>query len=506
MRKKTAKTVLATMLCALCLLAVPQAFAEAGTWEAAEREMRLVLSEAFYRFVAGDTEAAKDYVNRAWKEHYLGTFENEVKTRVSPERAENINEWFAYIVQSLDNGKSQTEIRDDFNELNTVLRVTARRLDGHEEPAASKRNWTKTAQEMAAVLDRADEHYRAGDTAAAKKTVDYAYYGFYEKLGFEKTVMAYISGARASQVEYQFSTIKKAMTSGASAGEVRETLDTLARYLLEDGGQLDGKSENAVAVFLGSLFIILRDGFEAILIVSAIIAYLIKSGNRKKTKAVYIGSLIALGASIVMAFAFNALAGATENRELVEGITVLFAVAVLFYVSNWMVGKAEATAWTGYIEGKVQSSVAKGSLFSLAFAAFLAVFREGAELILFYWALLADTQTYVSMVWAGLGAGCAVLVVIYILIRFMSVRLPLKPFFMGTSVVLSLMAVSFIGTGVKNLQTANVVGVTPVSGIASFDLFAIYPTVETLIPQGVLLAILVVTFAFQIRKWSIKKG
>jgi high-affinity iron transporter len=95
-----------------------------------------------------------------------------------------------------------------------------------------------------------------------------------------------------------------------------------------------------------------------------------------------------------------------------------------------------------------------------------------------------------------------VLVVIYILIRFMSVRLPLKPFFLGTSVVLSLMAVSFIGTGGKNLQTANVVGVTPVSGITSFDLFGIYPTVETLIPQGVLLAVLVVTFVFQIRKWK----
>ncbi|MDR2743207.1 MAG: FTR1 family iron permease [Treponema sp.] len=355
---------------------------------------------------------------------------------------------------------------------------------------------------MAAVLDRAYEIYRTGDTANAKATVDYAYYGFYEKLGFEKTVMAYISGARASQVEYQFSAIKRAMTNGTSAGEVKKTLDTLSQYLLEDAGQLDGKSENAVAVFLGSLFIILRDGFEAILIVSAIIAYLIKSGNKKKTKAVYLGSLVALGASVVMAFAFNALAGAAESRELVEGITVLFAVAVLFYVSNWMVGKAEAAAWTGYIEGKVQSSVAKGSLFSLASAAFLAVFREGAELILFYWALLVDTQTYVSMVWAGLGVGCAVLVVIYILIRFMSVRIPLKPFFMGTSVVLSIMAVSLIGTGVKNLQTANVVGVSPVSGIASFDLLGIYPTVETLIPQGVLLAVLMVTFAFQIRKWK----
>jgi high-affinity iron transporter len=368
--------------------------------------------------------------------------------------------------------------------------------------AAEYNSWHEIVEAMSAVCDDAYDLYLSGDVTNAKKKIDEAYYGFYEKLGFEKTVMAYISGANASKTEYQFSAIKKAMTRGASLEEVRETLDTLSRYLLEDAGQLDGKSENAVAVFLGSLFIILRDGFEAILIVSAIIAYLIKSGNKKKTKAVYIGALIALGASIVMAFAFNALAGAAENRELVEGITVLFAVAVLFYVSNWMVGKAEAAAWTGYIEGKVQSSVAKGSLFSLAFAAFLAVFREGAELILFYWAMLVDTQTYVSMVWAGLGAGCVVLVVIYILIRFMSVRIPLKPFFMGTSVVLSLMAVFLIGTGVKNLQTANVIGVTPVSGIVSFDLFGVYPTVETLIPQGVLLAALVVTFAFQIRKWK----
>jgi high-affinity iron transporter len=502
LRKKTAVVTLPAILCAFCLLTGPQAFADAGPWEAAEREMRLVLSEAFYRFVAGDTGAAKDYVNRAWKEHYTRVFENEVKSQISPARAENINEWFVYVIEELDKNKSQTEMRKDFNDLNHLLSVTARRLDGYEEPTASKRNWTKTAQEMAAVLDRAYETYRTGDTANAKATVDYAYYSYYEKLGFEKTVMAYISGTRASQVEYQFSAIKKTMTNKASTEEVRETLDTLSKYLLEDADQLDGKSENAVAVFLGSLFIILRDGFEAILIVSAIIAYLIKSGNKKKTKAVYIGSLIALGASVVMAFAFNALAGATENRELVEGITVLFAVAVLFYVSNWMMGKAEASAWTGYIEGKVQSSVAKGSLFSLAFAAFLAVFREGAELILFYWALLVDTQTYVSMVWAGLGVGCAVLVVIYILIRFMSIRLPLKPFFMGTSVVLSIMAVSFIGTGVKNLQTANVVGVTPISGIASFDLLGIYPTVETLIPQGVLFAVLVVTFTLQIRKWK----
>jgi high-affinity Fe2+/Pb2+ permease len=257
MYKKTAKVVLSAILCAMCLLTGPHVFAEAGLWEEAEREMRLILSEAFYQSVAGDREAAKDYVNRAWKEHYLGAFENEVKSRISPARDENINEWFAYVIKALDEGKSQAEMREDFNDLNHLLNVTARRLDGHEEPTASKRNWIKTAQEMTAVLDSAYETYRSGDIANAKAAVDYAYYSYYEKLGFEKAVMAYISGARASQVEYQFSAIKKTMTNKASTEEVRETLDTMSKYLLEDAGQLDGKSENAIAVFLGSLFIVL---------------------------------------------------------------------------------------------------------------------------------------------------------------------------------------------------------------------------------------------------------
>jgi high-affinity iron transporter len=165
-----------------------------------------------------------------------------------------------------------------------------------------------------------------------------------------------------------------------------------------------------------------------------------------------------------------------------------------------MVSKSEAAAWTSYIEGKVQSSITKGSVYSLAFAAFLAVFREGAETILFYQALLAGTKTHSNMIWIGLGVGCVALVAIYLLIRFMSIKLPLKPFFLGTSVLLFIMSVSFVGTGIKELQEGNLVGVTPVPGISSVDILGIYPTLETLIPQVALLALAVVTFVIQIKK------
>jgi high-affinity iron transporter len=367
--------------------------------------------------------------------------------------------------------------------------------------AAEYSSWGAVVDEMALVCDEAYAVYLTGDIAGAKAQVDVAYYSFYEKLGFERTVMAYVSGDRAALVEYQFSFIKKAMTAQAPVTEIREGLDTLVTYLREDAGQLDGKEESAAAVFVASLLIILREGFEAILIVGAIIAYLIKSGNKDRTRPVYGGAILALGASVIMAFILNALAGANgAKQEVVEGVTMLIAVAVLFYVSNWMVSKAEAGAWSSYIEGRVQSSLQRGSIMSLAFAAFLAVFREGAEVILFYQALLADTETYTNMIWTGFGVGCVALVIVYILIRVLSLRLPLKPFFLGTSILLAVMAISFIGSGVKELQEGNVVGVTPVSGITSVDLLGIYPTAETLIPQAILALITIVTFIWQIRK------
>ncbi|MDR1398296.1 MAG: FTR1 family iron permease [Treponema sp.] len=496
------KLVLSVWVVALISLTADPVFADAGYWEGREHEMRLVLSEAYYRFVAADVEGARALVDRAYAEHYQGDFEQNVRGIISNARAENIDEWFDYLKTSLEAGKSQQEIREDFNQLNHLLSVTAMRLDGKEEPVATTRSWAKTADEMAAVLEQANARYVAGNPQGAKDQVDVVYFQFYEKVGFERMTLNRISGARAAQVEYQFSAIKRAINQGASQEEVKAALNTLSTWLREDAAQLDGRVESAAVVFIESLLIIVREGFEAILIVGAIIAYLLKSGNKNRTRSVYWGSIIALGASIVMAWILSQITSVTggQNQEIIEGATMLLAVAVLFYVSNWMVSKAEAEAWSGYIESKVQSSINKGSMFSLAFAAFLAVFREGAETILFYQALLASTETYISMIWLGLGIGVIILVVIYILIRVLSIRLPLKPFFLGTSVLLFVMSITFVGNGIKELQEGNIIPVTPVSGVASVDILGIYPTRETLVPQLILLAITIATFIIQLRR------
>jgi high-affinity iron transporter len=488
------------------MMAVSPVFADAGYWEGMERDIRLILTEAYYRYVSGDAEEAAALIDSAFSEYQETGFEAEVRTVISPARAENIQEWFEYVKSIMREGKAQGEVRENHNELLHLMRVTANRLDGREEPPALARNWAKTAEEMASVLNKAKDLYSSGDPRGAKDQVDVAYFQFYEKVGFEKIVMSRISGARAAQVEYQFSAIKKAINNQASQGEVTVELDTLSAWLREDAAQLDGREESAIVVFLGSLLIIVREGFEAIIIVGAIIAYLLKSGNKKSTRPVYWGSVIALGVSVIMAWILNRITSVAggQNQEIIEGGTMLLAVVVLFYVSNWMVSKAEAEAWTDYIEGKVQSSITRGSMFSLAFAAFLAVFREGAETILFYQALLASTESYINMIWLGLGVGVVALVIIYILIRVLSIRLPLKPFFLGTSVLLFIMSITFIGNGIKELQEGNVVGVSQIAGVPSVDILGIYPTLETLIPQIVLLAVTAATFIIQLRRGKAK--
>jgi high-affinity iron transporter len=204
-------------------------------------------------------------------------------------------------------------------------------------------------------------------------------------------------------------------------------------------------------------------------------------------RTVYYNGGAAIAASIVAAFAMQQVFETSgANQEIIEGVTMLLATVVLFCVSNWMFSKAEAEAWKGYIESKVRSAVETGSGFALGAAAFLAVFREGAETILFYQAMLSDVQSNTGMIWAGFGVGCVALVGVFAIIRYGSLRLPLKPFFIGTSFLMYVMAVAFAGGGIKELQEGDVIGVTPVDFVQSIDLLGVYPTVETLLPQAVL--------------------
>lgn len=365
--------------------------------------------------------------------------------------------------------------------------------------AAEKKyqSWNAIIDEMDSILNDSYDIYFMKDSDRAKERVNNAYFGFYEKHGVERAVMSYISGKRGTDTEYQFAKIKRLMTDGAPNKTVRAEIDVLLKMLHEDANELDGKKESDWSILLASFIIIFREGLEAILVIAAISAYLVRSGNLPMVKVVYMSSLFAIFASVLAAIALHSIFDISgANQEMIEGVAMLLATVVLFFVSNWMFSKAEAKAWKNYVEGKVQTAVSSGSRFALGFAAFLAVFREGAETILFYQAMLAEAKDHMDMVWYGLAVGCIVLAIIFMLIRFGTMKLPIRPFFIGTSTLMYIMAIAFAGGGVKELQEADIIPVTPVDFVHSIDILGIYPTIETLIPQIFMILVVIISVVY----------
>ena len=389
-------------------------------------------------------------------------------------------------------------------------------------------NWYEAATLVKELLDTAYMGYLDKDFEAALDNLNTAFYSVYEESGLSHKIYTDLSLKDRQKTDGYFSDLRGLVASASAKyqkNKYRTTTDGAKNLILRQAKALDTQAAEAKAAlaaetgkaqaetqeetkqsdprlltFLGAFGIIVREGLEAILVIAAIIAYLTKSGNGKSLKNVYIGAIAGVIASFiaaaVLAWAKSAFVGAGMAQEIIEGITALIAVCVLFYVSNWMISKAEAASWSRYIDGKVQSSVEQGSAFTLAFTAFLSVFREGAEVVLFYQPMLSEGNP--GMVWAGFGVGCVLLVFVYLAITKLSIKLPIKVFFTATSILMAVMCVSFLGSGIKELAEGNVFDLSlRVPGVPENDviqIFGIYPWLETLLPQLILAIILLVTF------------
>ncbi len=398
------------------------------------------------------------------------------------------------------------------------------------DPNAAQKyaSWYEAATLVKELLDTAYMGYLDKDFEAALDNLNTAYYSVYEESGLSHKIYTDLSLKDRQKMDGYFSDLRSLVRSASAKyqkNKYRTTTDGAKNLVLKQAKALDARAAEAKAAlaadvgeaaaeaqeeakqsdprlltFLGAFGIIVREGLEAILVIAAIIAYLTKSGNGKRLKNVYIGAVCGVAASFaaaaVLAWAKQAFVGAGLAQEIIEGITALIAVCVLFYVSNWMISKAEAASWSRYIDGKVQSSVEQGSAFALAFTAFLSVFREGAEVVLFYQPMLSEGHP--GMVWAGFGVGCVLLVFVYLAITKLSIRLPIKVFFTATSILMAVMCVSFLGSGIKELAEGNVFDLAlRVPGVPENDviqILGIYPWLETLLPQLILSIILLITF------------
>ena len=382
--------------------------------------------------------------------------------------------------------------------------------------------WNMVADAMDNLFEVAKNAYVAGDADLAYDAVNQAYYGYYETTGFERNAMSYISGSRKTEVENQFSLAKSYAKKGGTVEEFTSAVEVLQDMIHADANILDGVEDEAsagggsstdlaaAAAFAGAFGIIVREGIEAMLVLGAIVAYLVKAGQKKSLRHVYIGAILGVVLSFVVAGILYSMGmgNGSQQQEIIEGVAALIAVVMLYWVSNWMLSKSETEAWNAYIKKQVAGAAATGSVFALAFTAWLAVFREGAEVVLFLYPLVVSTDPMV--IWGGILAGFVVLAIIFVIMRVFSVRLPLKPFFMVMSVLMFIMAISFLGSGINELIEGNVIVGTYIPWIPTgndvLTILGINPWVETIVPQILLLIVTIIIFIVHFRKERKAKG
>jgi high-affinity iron transporter len=249
------------------------------------------------------------------------------------------------------------------------------------------------------------------------------------------------------------------------------------------------KDANTYGIFDATI-ILLREGLEALLVVVALLAFLKKSGNDTKQSWVWSGAIAGLAASIVLGLGIQLLFSSainSSNRELLEGTVGLVAAVMLIYVSYWMHNKSSAVAWNRYIKQRSTAALAKGSLVGLAALSFLAIFREGAETVLFFLGMGSGISA--GDLFLGLAIGAILLGILGFLLVVVGVRIPMGPFFRIASILVFYLCFKFVGTGVHALQVGGIIPSTTATYLPENGFFGLFPTWETTLAQVALLLI-----------------
>ena len=342
------------------------------------------------------------------------------------------------------------------------------------------------------LLGEAAEVYGKGDKEKAYQKAIEAYLD-----GFEMAEPALFAkdAALGRSLEARFTQFRNSIRQGVSVEEIQKQraeieggLDQAAQMLAETG------DFSGYYAFLNSALIILREGLEAALILAAIIAMLRVMGAAHGVRYIHFGWILALIAGVLTWLAAQTvLTFSGQHRESMEGFISIFAAVALFYVGYWLHTRTEARRWQAFIQDKVQSALSSKSIFGLVGIAFFAVYREAFEVVLFYQALWLQNENIHNAILGGFAAGVVVLLAVTLAIFKLGLRMPLKYFFGVTGALLYIMAFIFAGTGINQLQAAGWIPATPLDFPPAVPLLGIYPTMETLAAQGLLLGVFILT-------------
>lgn len=343
--------------------------------------------------------------------------------------------------------------------------------------------------------------YQSGDYQAAYTSARTAYLDSYEHV---EIPLRAIAPDFTLEVELQFADLRNLINQKADYEKVEEATIKVRRSLDESERLVTGTGQLAPTIaFTSSFAVVFREGLESVLILGAILTYLEASRNTRFKPFVYYGIIIAIGATAVTWFIASYLIEISgANRELIEAVAALSATAVLFYVSFWILNKIEHKKWMEFVKAKVWQASTTGGTIVFVMLSFFTVYREGFETILFYEAMFGFAKYMEVYVGLGFIVGLVTLLGVYYVTRKLGKRLPLKMLFGLTMGVGAYLSIAFLGNAIRELQTLDVLpytsllGIIPRLDINMATMTGIYPTLETIVSQIILLGVYLVAASY----------
>lgn len=309
-----------------------------------------------------------------------------------------------------------------------------------------------------------------------------------------------IDGGFVLDIERQMLKVRQAVEKDLGIDVLKQEVEKALELIDDADKKLSGQVFNFWLTFLLAGSIMLREGLEAFLILSVVLALIRSTGVRKALPWLHAGWVSA----VILGFAGWFLSGyifqiSTQNREVMEGLISLFAVAVLMWAGFWLHSKTQAQQWAKFIKVKIGGYLQKDRMFGLAIFSFMVVFREAFEVILFLKTISLEANDQSAIGLGVLAATVFIGIFAFFFLKY-SKMIPIRQLFRFSSWIIILFAFILLGKGIRSLQESGWVPSTILPKFIHSDLLGIYPTAESLLAQLGLITLVVLSYFMSKRR------